>query len=57
MVKKNDHGISIAGSVASKWSDEALMSKTVDDIVKAFGISARSAESVLRSERMNRGMK
>lgn len=57
MTKKEDTSISIAGRMARSWSDEVLATKSVDDLVRAYGVTAQLAESILKSERNLRGMK
>lgn len=57
MTKKEDPRIAIAGRMARSWTDEVLATKSVDDLVNAFGVTAQSAGSILQSERYYRGMK
>lgn len=57
MTKKEDQSITFAGRMARSWSDEVLASKTPDDLVKAFGVTERSAEAILKNERYYRGIK
>lgn len=57
MTKKEDQSIAVAGRMARSWSDEVLASKTPDDLVKAFGVTERSAEAILKNERYYRGIK
>ena len=57
MVNKSEHGIVVAGKVARGWSDETLQGKKAEDLAKSFGLAIRDAESVLKSELINRGMR
>ena len=54
MAKKIDNGILIAGEMASRWTDDALASKTVTDLMQSFGISEAAAGSILKMERNKR---
>ena len=57
MTKKEDQRIAIAGSMARGWSDAVLATKSIEDLVKAYGITTQSAEAILKSERYSRGVK
>jgi hypothetical protein len=57
VVNKSEHGIVVAGKVARGWSDETLQGKKAEDLAKSFGLAIRDAESVLKSELINRGMR
>jgi hypothetical protein len=56
VTKKEDTSIAVASMMARSWSDEALAAKSASDLVKAYGVTVKFAESLLKSERNLRGM-
>lgn len=54
MTKNKDHGIRLAAGMAATWSHEVLLSKTAEDLIRAYGVSRDNALHILRQEKKKR---
>lgn len=48
--------IEIANEMCERWSDEHLMSRHYEDLMKAYGLKEREAINMLKMHREKRGL-
>jgi len=60
-MKKSNTGLMMSAQVAAKlasgWSDEYLMKKKPQDLVRAYGCTEQAANQVLRNELTRRNIR